>query len=285
MASRNVGGTGYARCMGALFLATAALCGATVAQAAEAWPSRVKAHYKIELNGFDIGSFEFTAGVHGQAYTLTGDANLSALLGVLKWQGATRTGGRLAGDAPRPAGYMFDYAGAGKSGSIKMGFTGDKVTALSATPLQPAPAGTIPLTDTHLKGVLDPLSGVMALSRPGSGDPCARKLSIFDGKQRFDLLLSFSRQEILSATRPTGQPGLAFVCRVRYVPIAGHRVSEENEALAASAGIEISLRSIPSADLYVPHKITIPTALGSAVLTAQRVEITIRHNEQIALGD
>lgn len=253
------------------------------ADATEPWPTHVQAVYRVEFGGFDIGTFEFKSAINGPSYTVTGDAKLSALLGAFKWRGETRTAGALQGDAPRPAGYMFDFAGTTKSGNIKMSFAGDSVTTVAQVPPVPPAPGTVPLQNAHLKGVLDPLSAVLAIARTDSANPCGRKLAIFDGKQRFDLLLSFRRQERVADARPTGQPGVAYVCRVKYMPIAGHKANDENRALAASNDIEISLRPVPSANLFVPHEITIPTSAGTAKLIAQQVQIVTR-SEQIALG-
>ena len=255
---------------------------ASKAEAGEPWPAEVQALYRIEFNGFDVGSFEFNSNVSGPNYTLTGDAQLSALLGAFRWQAQTRTAGMIAADTPKPAGYTFDFSGTGKSGAVKMGFNGDGITSVSHVPSSPA-AGAVAVRDQHLKGVLDPLSTVMALSRSDSANPCNRRLAVFDGRQRFDLALSFKRQERIAETRPTGQPSVAYVCKVRYLPIAGHRATDETRAMAASDDIEISLRPVPSANLFIPHEISIPTGAGTARLIAQSVRITTR-SEQIALG-
>ena len=45
---------------------------ASKAQAAEPWPAEVQAIYRVEFNGFDVGSFEFNSNVAGPNYTLTG---------------------------------------------------------------------------------------------------------------------------------------------------------------------------------------------------------------------
>ena len=264
-------------------LAGTAVGGRSAAFAAEPWPTQVQAIYRVEFNGFDVGSFEFNSNVTGNGYALTGDAKLSALLGAFRWQSQTRASGALQNESPRPAGYTFDFNGAGRSGAVKMGFAGDSVSNISIVPPQPAQPGTVAVRVPHLKGVLDPLSAVMSLSRSDGANPCGRRLAVFDGKQRFDLMLSFRRQERISENRPSGQPGVAFVCRVKYVPVAGHRASEETRAMAAANDIEISLRPVPSANLFVPHEITIPTGAGTARLIAQSVRIITR-SEQIALG-
>lgn len=251
------------------------------AAASEPWPSEVEATYKIAFNGFDVGRFTFRATVAGSSYTVNGDARLSALLGAFRWQGATRSSGQLAGSDPRPAGYTFDFEGTSKKGSIKLGFANGKVTSVTNHPVAPPEPDVVPVRAQHLSGVFDPLSAVLVLSRTTGSNPCGRRLPVFDGKQRFDLTFTYLRQEAVAETRPSGQPGVAIVCRVRYEPIAGHRETAEARQLATTSGIEVALRPVPSAGLYVPYRITIPTMAGSATLVAERVSIATR-NEQIA---
>jgi hypothetical protein len=57
---------------------------------------------------------------------------------------------------------------------------------------------------------------------------------------------------------------------------------EKSAQLRRNTGIEVAFRAIPSAGLFVPHRITVPTFAGSAELVAQ--SLTIRtHRERIAL--
>jgi hypothetical protein len=253
------------------------------AAASEPWPHEVQAVYKVHFNGIELGNIAFNATVHAQTYALSGDAQLSALLGVLQWKGETRTAGTLAGNNPKPAGYTFDFNGIGKSGSVRMNFAGDSVVNVSHIPPLPPETDLVPVREQHLKGVLDPLSAFMALSRSTSSNPCERTISVFDGRQRFDLKLSFRRQERVTEARPSGQPGIAFVCHVRYIPIAGYRMTEETQHMATAPGLEVALRPVPSANLFVPYQITIPTAVGSATLTSHWVQITTQNKGQIAL--
>ena len=283
MSSKPKSRARIARAAGLRAATVAAVLSAGVGPAAaEAWPSRVDATYRVTFNGFDIGTFEFRAEVTGQSYTVQGDARISALLGAFKWQGDTRTSGLLAAASPKPAGYTFDFRGAGKAGSIKLGFQQGAVTSITSLPPKPPAPGTVPLRDQHLKDVLDPLSAVLALSRTSNANPCGRRIPVFDGKQRFDLAFSFVRQQAVAETRPSGQPGVAFVCRVRYVPIAGHDMNDETRQMATTDAIEVWLRPVPSAALFVPYQISIPTPAGTATLTSERINIVTR-SEQIAL--
>lgn len=250
---------------------------------ADNFPPRVSATYRISFGGFDIGSFNFQSQLTPQGYVLQSHAELSALLGAFKWRGNSRSTGNLVQLDPKPSAYTFDYQANSKLGSVKMAFNGAGVTSNTVVPPQDPHPELIPLKEQHLKDVLDPLSAVMALTRVQGANPCGRKLSIFDGKQRFDLVMSFRRQQKIAETRPSGQPGFAFVCRVRYVPIAGYKMNNETKQMAANGGIEIALRPVPSANLLVPYQITVPTMAGSAVMTVQRVEIQTHNKGQIAL--
>lgn len=249
--------------------------------ASEAWPHAVTAVYKINFNGFDIGTFRFRARVDGASYTLDGHGEISALLGALSWRGLTRSSGTVSGDQPQPAGYSFEYTSTSKSGSIKMGFRQSDVASLSVLPAA-EDDDVVPVRAHHLKSVLDPLSAVMRLTRADAGAPCGKRLSIFDGKQRFDLQLSYGGLQRISETRPSGLPADAVVCRVKYTPIAGHKRDTPRDP-TGQTGIEVTLRPVPSANLLVPTRIVVPTVAGSAVLTSERIDIETTGSGAIAL--
>lgn len=163
-----------------------------------------------------------------------------------------------------------------------MGFGNGAVKSLELSPTLIEPADTVPLQPAHLRGVLDPLSAILALSRPRDGNPCNQKIPVFDGKVRFDLAFSFKEDAPIADTPRGPAVEMVKVCRVRVLPIAGHRDDEASTQLKRNTGIEVAFRAIPSAKLFVPHRITVPTFAGSAVLTSHSVHIRTQ-NEQIAL--
>ena len=280
-------------CLGAALAAGTAPVLADPVSAAEAWPAEVTAVYRIGFAGIDLGTFRFQSKFDGsrpatRTYALSGQAKLKGPLGTFEWNGTTNSAGSAAPGGPKPQAYTFDFnssaiIGKKKSGAVKLGFKDGAVANVSVVPSKPPPPDMVPVKDEHKRNVLDPLSAVMALSLAGGQKPCDRKLSIFDGKQRFDLALSFRRQLRIAEARPSGQPGVGFVCSVRYTPIAGYRDNEDTEKLTANGNIEITLRPVPSANLMVPYHVSIPTAAGTATLTAQRIDITTRSRGLIAL--
>lgn len=266
-------------------LGVAALSGfsfALPASAAEPWPAEVQANYRIQFNNFEVGQFTFNSSVHGRTYAVSANADISALLGLVRWNGATRVAGALAGDAPRPSGFSFDFRGSSKTGAVRMAFANGAVKTVDFNPAMPDPPGTVPVQPVHMRGVLDPLSAMLALSRPKDGNPCNQRVAVFDGKARFDLTFSPKGEVPLAESKAGATPETLSVCRVRVLPIAGHVDDEKAEQLKRNLGIEIAFRAVPGAGLFVPHRITMPTFAGSAELVAQ--SLTIRTNrEQIAL--
>lgn len=259
------------------------LIGGSPASRADGWPANVRAVYDVNFNGFTVGSFEFQSQSEEQSYTLTGNAQLTLLLGAFTWIGETRAFGLIVNHVPKPAAFIFDFRANSKAGSTKMDFANGAVSDVRHSPPAMPKPGTVPLREQHLKGVLDPLSAIMVIARYSNPDPCDRRLPIFDGKERFDLVLTYKGQVKVSEQQPSGQPAIAHVCRVKYQPIAGHKIDVENSFLATTDAIEVSLRPIPSANVLVPYQITIPTMVGYATIVAKRVEIESPGKPQIAL--
>jgi hypothetical protein len=254
--------------------------GSTFAQSAppSSHASQVSATYQIALNGFNVGNFRYTSETGKQSYNLTSDVELSLLMGAFQWKGVSRTSGQTGDAALKPASFGFDYSSTLKSGSVRMGFAKGSVETVAIDPPAPPIPDVVPVKPEHLVNVLDPLSAILALTQDKGGKPCDRKLAIFDGKQRFDLQLIYRRQEPIEGSADT-----ATVCRVKYIPIAGYRQTEETANLARTTGIEISFRQAAGAKLFVPQKIVLPTLAGAAEITLQRVDINTAGSGQIAL--
>ncbi len=269
--------------------ALAAVCiaaagsGAAPAVAAD-WPSQVVALYDISFAGFTVGSFNFRSKVGKRRYSLAGDAKVSAVFGAFKWRGSTRSSGIARAGKPNPKSYDFDFQINSKRGSVRMAFLKGHIIKNDVSPYKPYSAQHVPLRSDHLRNVYDPISAVMALTRSSAGrHPCRRRIPIFDGKQRFDLVLSPAGRQKIREARPSGQPGLAYVCKVRYVPLGGYKKNSQTRYMASNPGMRVVLRAVPSANLYIPYEVRVPTIAGEAVLSSRRVNIVTARRQRIAL--
>ena len=61
------------------------------------------------------------------------------------------------------------------------------------------------------------------------------------------------------------------------------RLDRETEFMVANDAIEVALRPIPSANVFIPYQATIPTLAGSAAIFVKRIEIDSPGKPQIAL--
>jgi hypothetical protein len=237
-------------------------------------PAQVKAVYRISFTALgDIGHFRFQSNIDGGDYALTADAKIDTA--IFDYRGDMKSRGGVYGAVTEPAAYDFSYKQKTflkkkKVKSLNIAFAGDSVSKV--TPADPLSPKAVPVTKSHLKQVLDPLSGVMALSLGNLSRPCDQKLPIYDGKQRFDLVFT-----------PHGRSGGDHVCHVKLVPVAGHKPNSGMDSVI-SGNIEVVLRPVPKANVIIPYRVTVPTVVGSAVLTSERVDITMPDKERIALG-
>ena len=254
-------------------------------QAAEAWPAAVQARYKLKYEGIGVGHIDFTSRTTGQTYTMSSSGEVSLMFGAIRWVGSSNVSGAIEGASVAPKSYAFDWQKNKKGGAIKMGFAGKKAVDLAVEP--PAKTGPeiVPLTEQHKSGVLDPLSAIMALTRADAADPCDRRVAVFDGKQRFDIVFSFKRKTLIPAANSGGASSVGLVCRAVYAPIAGYKADSPAKAYAANRDAEVVLRRVPSTNLLIPHSVTIPTSWGTGSMVIDRVDVTSATAGQFALTE
>ncbi len=125
----------------------------------------------------------------------------------------------------------------------------------------------IQVTPEQLKAVLDPASSIIIPVDPArASDPhavCDRTLPVYDGDTRFDIALDYKATKTVSTD---GYVGYAYVCRLRYVPIAGHKRNQKNvEYMRKNSGMEIWLAPMEKTNLYTPIRVEVPTWVGTVV--------------------
>ena len=261
--------------------ASASLTFAPSTQAADAWPATVEARYILRYNGIDVGHLAFTSDTTAKNYAITSTGEVSLLFGAIKWTGASNVSGAIEKAAPVPQSYGFDWKKNSKGGIIRLGFTGRKATTVTVEPPSGAHPDTVALTDRHKADVLDPMSAIMALTKANLDETCDRRVQVFDGKQRFDIVLSYKRKTLIPAPKSGGASSVGFVCRAVYAPIAGHRANADTAAYAANTESEVVLRRVGTSRVLIPHSVTVPTSWGTGSMGIDRVIVTEASGERI----
>lgn len=244
---------------------------------ASAKDQKITAKYDISFNGLSIGDFKLISNFWKKNYAMKARATISILGGLLfEWRGATESSGRLFSRGPRPDAFKFGFKTSKKRGNVDLVFNDNRVTQLAVSPPKRRSSRRIPVTRAHMKDVVDPLSAIVMLSKSGIGKSsrqvCSGNIPIFDGNARYDLRLSYKGAKRIQARY--GYRGRAYVCKIKFVPIAGHkRGNKESEFAAKTNDIEVWMVPLKKADIYVPHYIRIPTPVGLAVMTAMDFSI------------
>ncbi|HET6391118.1 DUF3108 domain-containing protein [Hyphomicrobium sp.] len=265
----------------AFSMMVAAGAGATAADAQ--FPSEVSAVYRLSFNGFDVGKYRFNSRYDGKSYTAKGDTQVSALFGAFKWAGNFTGSGSVEGKDPQPASFEMSTKTRSKTTSVKVSFNGSRVASVALVPNKNPSPEAVKVKPENLRNVLDPMGATLAISSANDADACNRTIPVFDGKARYDLKLTPKGREPVKEKRQSGQPAELLVCQVKYVPIAGHKPKDFVNPWIDYDHIEIALRAVPSAGVYVPYRVTVPSTIGAAVMTVESINITAANNQRIAL--
>jgi hypothetical protein len=206
-------------------------------------------HFSANASGATAGLMRIFASGHGQ----------SAARGAV-------SGGQLV-----PGTYASSIITDQKHDEVRMALSGGTVKEFVADPPNVPSPDRVPLTEAHRHGVSDPMTASL-LRVPGTGDPiapqaCQRRLSVFDGRMRYDLQLAFKRFERVKTEK--GYQGTVVVCAVQFLPIAGHipdRVAIRY--IVELRDIEVWAAPIAGTRVMVPYRVSVPTPIGLGVMQA-----------------
>jgi hypothetical protein len=233
---------------------------------------KLDARYTASVAGIVIGRGSWVIEIGQTQYTASASGRVVGLLKILSnAEGTAAAHGGIEGGRLLPVSYSSRVTVDDKVDDIRLAFAAGAITEAVAEPPTPPSPDRIPISDAHRRGVLDPMSAEL-MPVAGTGDPlspeaCHRTLPIFDGRQRFDLSLTFKRFDHVKAEK--GYQGPVVVCMVTYQPIAGHRPGRAAiKYLMATREMEMWLAPIAGTRMLVPFRASVPTLIGQAVLEA-----------------
>ena len=242
--------------------------------------NRIVAVYRVNLGTFNLGNFRLTTVFRGDDYEMRGEGRFTILEGLIyEWKGVTASAGRVTSEGPEPAMYALSYSDGAKTGErLRMTFGDGGVRQVSIVPKRRPGPRTIPVTPEQLEGVLDPMSGafLVAKSSNPNGDlkVCYQTVPVFDGRQRFNLVLTPKKAVTVKKNGPASYAGPAVICRVKFIPIAGYQ--PDNPAIklmSRSNEIEVWLIPVRRTQMYVPYRIVLPTPVGYGTALVTSIQV------------
>jgi len=238
---------------------------------------KLKAQYTISMTGVSIGQIVWLVDLDDNRYVTSAHGKASGALSVLvNGEGSVATHGIVANGQLAPSNFTSNITDDEGKSELRMTFEGGAVKDLVGLEPLPQP-GRLPVTEADRRGVNDPLTAMLIPAQAG-GDPlasanCKRVLSIFDGRRRYNLALSFKRIDKVKIEH--GFSGLVLVCGVILQPIAGYRAdSMLVKYVAGRRDLELWFAPIVGTSFIAPIRVLMPTLIGTLEIRADQFEAT-----------
>jgi hypothetical protein len=248
------------------------VAGAILASSVALADGRLEARYRMSIAGLELGRASFLLEIGGKGYTASGSARVTGVMqAVSSGKGSAGSRGTVERGALSPQSFAMDAESDKKAEAIRLVLTANAVKNVMVEPPTTPAKDRVPVSDDDKKGVLDPMTAALILV-PGTADPlspaaCDRTLSIFDGRQRYDLTLSYVRTDKVKAEK--GYDGPAVVCRVAYKPVSGHRPSRAGvKYMMENKDVYVWLAPVAGTRVLVPFKVSVATMIGTAEMEA-----------------
>lgn len=252
----------------ALTLATGSALAATQPPAIdpEAKPNIV-ADYTIYIGGFMAAEGSINATLEEGNYLVRsnlGVAGMPARFYDAQWDMTSE--GSLTDEKLKPARFAFR---SDEKGRIKEREITYDASGVPTPVFDPPENDLIDVLPFERRNALDPISALL-LPVANAGNPCNRRIPVFDGKRRYDLQLEYERDDQVT-TRNKGYSGDAVICSVRLTPRTGMRKGSFTTMLQQRDNTRIWLAALDGEDIYIPVRIQVRTPIGAAVMDVVRL--------------
>lgn len=255
-------------------LPAAALLGATLALAVPALTGNaraepVSAQYQVYFGGLHVLDAEAKWERGGGSYRLVAQAETEGFVGWLTpWTGTTESRGRIAGGEVIPGHHLnWGTDEDADEGARLVEISYDRSGKVVDTLVQPAQdwEGRHPLPPGAAEGTLDPLSVIAGLGELlQAGGRCEGTFAVFDGRKRYDLIVSDAGETVLEPTSYSIYAGPARGCRLDYRMLGGHKIKHNKYVETARKRIVWVAHPAEGAP-PLPVRLEIETAYGSLI--------------------
>ncbi len=251
-------------------LALGAALALLLASHASAADVKARASYVLTLGGINIANMDVDLTDNQRSYSLDLDANVAGLGAVVSSGTASASSrGVSSGTGLVSQEFELQTKASGETFSVDVSFAGSDVASFKVEPPIVDNYDRVPIERRHLSGAGDFLSAFVLKGNALDKSLCQRKMGIFTGVERFNIAMSFAREEEASSPR-TGYQGPVVLCSVDYQPVSGHfTTSDVTNYLADSDRIVIWYAPLGETGYFIPYRVLLGTNMGdlSMVLT------------------
>jgi hypothetical protein len=250
-----------------------ALAAALAATSPAAADGRLEARYTVTYTGIALGQGALVVEISDEGYSAAGSAMVAGILKILNpAKGTASAQGQFANGKVVPINYSGTTENKDRAEEVRLaGAAGAMRDILILPARREDEKDRVPITDAHRVGAVDPLSAAI-MPVPGSGDltgadACNRTIPIYDGRSRYDLVMSFERSEAVKEVK--GYAGPAAMCRVAYRPVAGHRANRKQvQELSENREIFAWLAPVAGTRVLLPVRVSFGSKIGTFIVQA-----------------
>ena len=185
--------------------------------ASAAEPQPLVLHYEAFAAGLPVVAFDFRLDESGTSYAVDGRIRTVGLFRLFYHVDLhAESQGEFAGEATRPRVHEQVLTTQGKDRVAHLDYPGDGTVTTRLVP--PEDSGRPKPTAQQTVDTLDPLSTILAIGHAVAGaERCTGRFPVFDGRRRYDILLS----------EDGGARGTVLRCRAQAVKIAGFSFDQD----------------------------------------------------------
>lgn len=240
--------------------------------AAEPGPT-LRARYDIYMTHVRVGEITWTMRFNEQTYQAAANGKASGVLSVLlDGEGSVTTQGDMSNGKLAPTKVNTTVTDDEGRVDVRMSYENGELKQVDDRG-PPAKPGRLPITRALLRNVTDPLSAMLMPTgeQTFAHSHCEKTLRIFDGRRRYNLILSYKRVDTMKVTQ--GYAGRVLVCGVVLRPIAGYDPdSLLVKYVAGKKDLELWFAPVAGAGVLAPIRTVMPTLVGTLELRAIEFE-------------
>lgn len=214
---------GLAMCSAGILLATGA------AQRADADTMPVVAGYDVFAGGIHVLTSVLEVTLHDRSYNARLGAELAGMPSwFVEWGAEIRSGGAIQSGELDPARYVLDRVRRGESQRTMLDFGRDGEIGVTFDPERNDSDALVPVE--LLAQSLDPLSGLISvINTVTGGGGCTATVPVFDGRRRYDLVVTDLGMDEVRPSRKSAFAGQARRCRMELEPVAGAFKNDDDD--------------------------------------------------------
>ena len=240
----------------------------------------VHAQYRIEAFGLPVGEAKLVVELNGETYTVNARGRTTGITRLFaEGSGNVNATGALVDGVVKPAAFSQQFKEGDKKSSVDLVFAENRVddVVIDPAPRRRSLAKRVPVTEAHMRDVVDPVSALLAaMAGPPTGDEataCEKTVRVFTGETRFDIRLHDKGTSRYRGGKRSFD-GTAIVCGVEYVPVAGHKPDSKDVAFQVqNRDNEVWFARIGDVGLLVPVLWRLKFRPGKVEIALSEIEV------------